>query len=85
MESEGGEQAIIFTTFNLISFYLKISWGSEDETLIEHFSQGSILDVERKYFLNQEVLWRCKAVISFIDHTFPRNCVSMERKNIIKT
>ena len=39
--------------------------------LIEHFSQGSIIDVERKYFLNQEVLLRCKAaVISFIDHNF---------------
>ena len=28
---EGGEKAIIFTTFNLISFYTKIPRGSEEE------------------------------------------------------
>ena len=28
---EGGEKAIIFTTFNLISFYPKIPRGSEEE------------------------------------------------------
>lgn len=29
--ARGGEKAIIFTTFNLISFYTKIPRGSEEE------------------------------------------------------
>ena len=31
LSGEGGEKAIIFTTFNLISFYPKIPRGSEEE------------------------------------------------------
>ena len=58
--------------------------GGGGGALIEHFSQGSIIDVERKYFLNQEVLLRCKAaVISFIDHNSPLNCENSEKDKII--